>query len=82
MNLKVEILKVETKEIKTIVQEIQEYFEWQWTEGNYSCDCNRKIFFDDIGYQEDVDCSEGLYLVRLSDNDTAEVLYDEIKEIK
>lgn len=39
-----------------------------WAEGNYSCDCNRKIFFDDKGYQE-VDCSDGLYSVQLPNSE-------------
>lgn len=37
---------------------------WMWTEGNYSCDCNRALFFawaagDDA--PEDRECTDGLF---------------------
>ena len=37
----------------------EEYlFRYQYTEGNYSCDCNRAIFFAD-GTDEDDECECG-----------------------
>lgn len=51
---------------------------FQWEEGNYSCDCNRYIFFENVigrTYQditeEERPCSDGLFtveLIRDSDN--------------
>ncbi len=29
-----------------------------WEEGNYSCDCNRRIFFEDAGDEEERDFDE------------------------
>ncbi|HKL13128.1 MAG TPA: hypothetical protein VJ907_05930, partial [Halanaerobiales bacterium] len=31
-----------------------------WTEGNYSCDCNRAGF---LGFDEDFDCGEDIELI-------------------
>lgn len=48
-----------------------------WSEGNYSCDCNRGIFFAYAGGEEpkwDSDCSEGKYRVVCKSEDGA-VLY-------
>lgn len=49
-----------------------------WSEGNYSCDCNRHLFFEksmgvDLG--PEMDCSEGAYRVRLVRGGV--VVYDE-----
>lgn len=52
---------------------------WIWTEGNYSCDCNRGIFF---GEPEDVDCGDGAYAVQLRNAKTGEVYYDELDSIR
>jgi len=51
-----------------------------WEEGNFSCDCNREIFFNDflgVESDDDIECSEGRYLVRVVDADTGEMLYTE-----
>ena len=50
-----------------------------WTDGNFSCDCNRKIFFDNIGYQDqdDAPCGEGAYSVNIIDPVTGKFLYKE-----
>jgi len=36
---------------------------WQWTEGNYSCDCNRALFWARAGNEDDIDidCSDGRF---------------------
>jgi hypothetical protein len=56
------------------------YHEYVWTEGNFSCDCNRRLLFaraagDDEDWESD--CSEHLYDVRITNADTGEVLLDE-----
>ena len=49
MRYSVEITKVETGEVRTISIPFdweEDYSLWLWTEGNYGCDCNRELFFD------------------------------------
>lgn len=46
-----------------------------WEEGNFSCDCNRAIFFDD----EDEKCGETRYRVQLINNDDGGVFYSEFE---
>ena len=52
-----------------------------WEEGNYSCDCNRAIFFNRAqGQETDIDerqCGDGGYIVRITEAESGEVLYDE-----
>lgn len=45
---------------------------YQWFEGNYSCDCNRALFFARAGGEDDpeIGCGEGAYSVRLVNADT------------
>jgi len=52
-----------------------------WEDGNFSCDCNRYLFFQrQKGLQEedDFECSDGKYSVCIINPKTKEVLYDEI----
>jgi len=51
-----------------------------WEEGNYSCDCNRDLFFNDVTDNE-AECGNTRYSVRLIDADSGEMLYDEWDEI-
>ena len=52
-----------------------------WSEGNYSCDCNRKLFFEYVNGKkyEDIDhpCSDGQYSVNLENPKTGEIFYKE-----
>jgi hypothetical protein len=56
--------------------------EFQWTEGNYSCDCNRSLFLQraDVGYTRKLECAAGnlIELVRLrvllADESTTEIV--------
>ena len=52
-----------------------------WSDGNAACDCNRAAFFADMGGEPDpnVDCSHGLFAVRLKNWKTGEVFYDEFE---
>jgi hypothetical protein len=53
---------------------------WWWTDGNASCDCNRELFFYRArGIEiEETECGEGKYSVKISNNKTGEILYDEL----
>ena len=51
-----------------------------WEDGNYSCDCNRRLFFARAaGEDEDLDseCSDGLYSVRVRNKKSGRVFYSE-----
>lgn len=43
-----------------------EFFEYIWSEGNYSCDCNRHLFFNrviDPDFDEDFNCGDEVYSI-------------------
>lgn len=50
-----------------------------WREGNYSCDCNRELFFRRLGGEEegDPDCGDERYSVCIVNPFNNEVLYRE-----
>ena len=52
-----------------------------WEEGNYSCDCNRKIFWgDSIGHEyedEETPCGDGDFSINLENPKTGEIFYRE-----
>lgn len=51
-----------------------------WESGNYSCDCNRRLFFARAAGEDedwDSDCSDGLYSVRLRNKKSGRVFYSE-----
>lgn len=50
-----------------------------WSDGNYGCDCNRHMFFDRVDgrQEEDYECSDGLYSVRVRNKETGLVIYSE-----
>jgi hypothetical protein len=53
---------------------------YMWEEGNYSCDCNRRLFFERAnGEDEDIDsqCTGGKFSVRLRNAKTGKIYYDE-----
>lgn len=60
---------------------------YQWTEGNYGCDCNRHIFFE-LSYDdnpdsdeeveiEEIPCGETRYSIQMYDIATGELMWDE-----
>lgn len=56
------------------------FHDFIWSEGNYSCDCNRALFFfrsKNMLDPENNDCGEKLYSIRITKKSTCEVLYDE-----
>ena len=49
-----------------------------WSDGNYACDCNRAIFFGDAGgTNEEMECGETRYTVRIEDADGHELYRDD-----
>lgn len=81
MKLKVEIRRNSDGFVTTDVWENWQYNTFWWEEGNASCDCNRERFFNSALGLEDADeeteCSDDRYSVRLSDATTEKILYDE-----
>lgn len=60
-----------------------EGFTYQWTDGNFGCDCNRAIFM--YGYDKEAGrkCSTGKFdLIKIVDEDGNEYPVDEFNEIK
>jgi hypothetical protein len=58
-------------------------FDYCWTEGNFSCDCNRYLFFrraagEDDG--EDFPCSDDRFAVQLVNPKDGKVFYDEFDD--
>jgi hypothetical protein len=80
-------VQVEIKHVASgkMVTDFQEFDDdmlaiYQFEDGNYSCDCNRAIFFARaMGLPEDynVPCGDGGYLVRLIDCANGDVIYGE-----
>lgn len=52
---------------------------FNWEDNNYSCDCNREIFFREEKGEEyrDCECSDGVYSVNLENANTGEIYYRE-----
>ena len=51
-----------------------------WEDGNYSCDCNRRLFFARAAGEDeawDRACSDGLYSVRVRNKKSGRVFYSE-----
>jgi hypothetical protein len=65
----------------TIIEPGEEHpSEFIWEEGNYSCACNRRLFFARAGNEDDPEehpCGDGPYAVQLLHPETREVFYDE-----
>jgi hypothetical protein len=79
MSLVVEIRR--NSDGKTVIANKRWSFsEFMWSEGNYSCDCNRGIMFDEaIGSKESepYECGQEKFSVRLTHSKTKKVFYDE-----
>lgn len=70
MVMEVSIIDTTTGETRTFHEADEEADEWppfNWTEGNYSCDCNRALFFVRAKNEEDpnIPCGEERFKVRL-----------------
>lgn len=81
LNLKIEIKRVADGIVATDVWPDWSFHRFWFEEGNASCDCNRELFFCralKTAEPDDPECGDCRYLVRCSDSDTGEVLYDEL----
>lgn len=70
------------KDGKTVrfADRLHEATEYMWSEGNFSCDCNRELFFfRELGLNDpdDTICGESAYSVRIATQD-GRILYDEL----
>lgn len=85
----VEVRKNDTGEIREFVNdyELLEIGDsapstFMWADGNYSCDCNRALFFLRAGEEDDSEdetpCGDGAYSVRVRNKLSGKVIYDEI----
>lgn len=73
-----EVREHETHEI--IMDGDEDPGDYIWSDGNYSCDCNRRLFFARAaGHDEDCDkdCSDGRYSVRVRNKKSGRVWYSE-----
>lgn len=73
-----EIREYETDELMLEGEDTPHTFIWE--DGNYSCDCNRTLFFlraKDEEEPEDPPCSEGKYSVRLLNAKDRQPYYSE-----
>ncbi len=79
-NITGEIRKYESNEILYDGAKFPPVFNWE--ENNYSCDCNRHMFFklvnnEEIEEDDEIECSNGKYSVNLRDKLTNEIYYSE-----
>lgn len=61
-------------------EEPEDLSTFNWQENNFSCDCNRGIFFSRAGAEQednDAPCGQGRYSVNLRREDTGETYYRE-----
>jgi hypothetical protein len=55
------------------------YGDFVWSDGDYSCDCNRGIFFCSVAGEDDSNrkCGDTAYSVKITANDGGRVLYED-----
>lgn len=80
-----EVREYETDEILENGSKHPNIFNWE--ENNYSCDCNRLLFFNRAKGEEkdedwDVECSDGKFSVNLKNKKDGKVYYREYKMTK
>ena len=79
MNFKAVILKKETGECRVPKDTYDNVY--LWSDGNNSCDCNRAILFERVKgldpEDDELQCSDGKFLVNLVDAQTGEIIYQE-----
>ena len=84
IELKLEIKRNSDGIIDTDIWKDWAYNDYWFEEGNASCDCNRELFWLRAqvlldGYTN-TECGKGKYSLRLSNNITGEILFNEIDE--
>jgi hypothetical protein len=55
---------------------------YQYTEGNYSCDCNRSLFLYDWEENKVKSCGNTIWLDKIVDRETGQVIWDEATQAK
>lgn len=80
-----EIVEYESDEILENGESVPNVFNWE--ENNFSCDCNRFVFFcraKGLGFdiEKDSKCSDGKYSVNLKNKKNGEVYYREFETEK
>lgn len=77
------LINNETKQQKIVDVDIDQWSEgsyFLWTEGNYSCDCNRHLFFTDWD-GTDCECGEDKYTAICAVLDNGNIVFlDEIND--
>ena len=77
-----EIREYETDEILEIGNEYPNTFNWE--KNNFSCDCNRRMFFKSVKGEEtnedwNAKCSDGEFSVNLKNKKDGKIYYREFK---
>ena len=77
-----EVREYETDEILMNDEDYPNPF--NWSDNNYSCDCNRLLFFNRAGNEEkeedwNVECTDGRFSVNLKNKKDGEYYYREFK---
>ncbi len=60
--------QIHTVEDESVYYTEVEHIEFMWREGNYSCDCNRRLFIGrltDPSYDDDLPCGDTIKLLSL-----------------
>lgn len=86
----IEITDTHTGETRILKEETKPTlggFHYLWSEGNYSCDCNRSIFFHNAKWPSEdgpseeemfiAKCGDGRYRVRIVEEATGECVYED-----
>ena len=80
--INVDILDLESGEVRTYNQNVDWNGSFIWEEGNFACDCNRGNFFARAGGEFDLDspCGDERFVVLEIRSDEGERLYGEERQ--
>jgi hypothetical protein len=70
--VQVEIRRNSDGEVRLYSDEYWSGNPYVWADGNYSCDCNRELFFEQVAGNdawETLECTDGRFSVRVTDNE-------------
>jgi hypothetical protein len=75
----VRITQIATGETREHADCLEDGNPYMWSDGNFSCDCNREIFFRQSRGEDEIDnsCGETRYGVRIVNVATGAIIYDE-----
>jgi hypothetical protein len=81
MSVTVFIRREDTKEVRKYVDEYPWQGDYMWADGNYSCDCNRYLFFERAAGNcpewDGGECGDELFALRIEDESGKELYRDE-----